>query len=103
MRTDAGIRSAGAPSWKFSAVWLKGNLSELLAGSGTSVHRFVPETGQLCLDRNLIVISVLSVGREKGPSFHTLVRLAPAPLTAVADGAGRVREELDLLKEVRVR
>jgi len=31
------------------------------------------------------------------------VRLAPAPLTAVADGAGRVLEELDLLKEVRVR
>jgi hypothetical protein len=28
-----------------------------------------PETGQLRLDRNLIVISVLSGGREKGPSF----------------------------------
>ncbi|MEZ7981579.1 MAG: hypothetical protein QMC74_18020 [Myxococcota bacterium] len=28
-----------------------------------------PETGQLRLDRNLVVISVLSGGREKGPSF----------------------------------
>ena len=28
-----------------------------------------PETGQLCLDRNLIVISVLSGGEKKEPSF----------------------------------
>jgi hypothetical protein len=45
-----------------------------------------PETGQLCLDRNLIVISVLSGGREKGPSFSYslsvfgfMVRFAAVP------------------------
>ena len=33
------------------------------------VEPYRPETGQLCIDRNLIVIPVLSGGREKGPSF----------------------------------
>ena len=62
-----GLADFGSGQWREGM----GALADAAVAEGrlNETGFFIPETGQLCLDRNLIVISVLSGGREKGPSF----------------------------------